>query len=448
MSSLLTRPLNAQLEVTDRCNFQCRHCYHLDFDCGTESQDVSDNQVMLMAEKLVETRLFGITVTGGEPLVRKNLVKQLVRYFREHDIEASINTNLLLLDKATLKELMANNLNSMLISCPSVDSDLYGFMTGGGNLANFLDRLKMVVDCGQRFSVNMVVNQNNFCSIRKTAMCLHNFGVKTFGATPMGLNLQNPDSTQLLSREQVMALVEELMWIKENIGMNVDIFEAMPKCVFPVWVKDKSPHFMKRKCQAGKTIVSVANNGDVRPCSHNPDIYGNILRDSLENIWAKMSEWRDNQMTPNRCITCKLEAKCHGGCRITAKAYTGECKGEDPWMDTPILSIDDSIITSLDVVLEPEMTLVVSKMFRWRKEDGDDYLITSTKNSRNAIIVNRQLFEFVCQLQDKSPIKLKDIVEGAGCNFDDVEFQRVIKLLVNKEFIILRQERKEVNIYV
>lgn len=443
--SSLTRPLSVQLEITDKCNFRCRHCYHLDFDCEVSSQDFPDSQVMLMAEKLVEAGIFGVTVTGGEPFVRKELVKRLVKYFAEHNTDVSLNTNLLLLDQATLEDLMANNLGSMLVSCASADSELYGFMTGGGNLVRFEDRLRMAIDHGQGLSINMVVNQNNFGSIRQTATRMHELGVKTFGATPMGLNLQNPDLTHLLRREQVIALVEELMWIKENLGMNVDIFEAMPKCVFPTWVMEKNPHFVRRSCQAGRTIVSVANNGDVRPCSHNPDVYGNILRDSLEVIWAKMEEWRDYRMTPNRCITCKLEAKCHGGCRITAKAHTDDCKGEDPWMDVPVSSIKRLLTIKSDVILEPKMTLVISERFRWRKENKEEYLITSTKNNRNATIVNQQLFEFVCQLRDKSPITLEDIVVTAGCDFDNAGFQRIIKLLVNREFVTLQTGRKEVN---
>ena len=133
----LTRPLNMQLEITDKCNFRCRHCYHLDFDCDIHSQDIPDDQVILMAEKMVEARIFGITVTGGEPLVRKELVKWLVEYFKKCDVDVSLNTNLLLLDQATLDHLMTNRLNHMLISCPSTDPELYNFMTGGGNLTRF-----------------------------------------------------------------------------------------------------------------------------------------------------------------------------------------------------------------------------------------------------------------------------------------------------------------------
>lgn len=440
----LVRPLNAQLEVTDKCNFKCRHCYHLDFDSSVNSQDISDEKIMLIAEKLVESRIFGITLTGGEPLIRKGLVKRLVKYFNDHDTDTSLNTNLLLLDQETLHDLMSNQLNHILISCPSSDPELYRYMTGGGNLVRFIENLKMVIDSNQAFAVNMVVNQNNFHSIKETAIFLQKQGVKLFGATPMGLNISNPDLATLLRREQVASLSEELLWLKENLGLSVDIFEAMPKCVFPDAVREKEPYFMKRRCQAGKTIVSIGNKGDVRPCSHNPDVYGNILQDSLEKIWTKMADWRDNQQTPVRCMNCKLEEKCHGGCRITAKAFTGANKGEDPWMVSPLFLSDQSKIAESDIILDPSMQLVVSKMFRWRNEGKENWLITSVKNSRNATIVTRPLFEFIKSLRDKSPIILEDIVNVSGCSFDDVEFQRVIKLLLRREFVFLKSQRKEV----
>ena len=49
----LTRPLNAQLEITDKCNFRCQHCYHLNFDGNRKSRDVSDNEIMAMAKTAI-----------------------------------------------------------------------------------------------------------------------------------------------------------------------------------------------------------------------------------------------------------------------------------------------------------------------------------------------------------------------------------------------------------
>lgn len=402
-----------------------------------------DAQVMLMAEKIVEAGVFSMVITGGEPLVRKHLTKHLIKYFKDCNMHVSLNTNLLLLDQEALEYMMGCYLDGMLISCPSLNAETYRFMTGGGNLTRFLQNTKLVIANKQHFAINMVVNRHNFHDIRETAKGCADLGVERFGATPMGLNLQNPDLDNLLTRDQVVSLIEELMWIQENLGMKVDIFEAMAKCVFPAWVKAKNPFFMKRKCQAGKTIVSVSNNGDVRPCSHNPRAHGNILRESLEAIWEKMGEWRDHQMVPERCRSCKQITNCYGGCRITAKAYTNDCKGEDPWMDNPISNSEKSTNNSRDISLEPSMVVSFSKIFRWRKEKDDCYLMSSTPGNQNPTMINEHMFSFVEQLRGITPISLGELSRTTGCDFGNIDFQRVIKLLITRNFLTLSETNQQ-----
>ncbi|MEK7665079.1 MAG: radical SAM protein [Patescibacteria group bacterium] len=441
--SQLTRPLTAQLEITDKCNLRCRHCYHLDFNCKRDSKDLPDEQVMLIAAKLAENHIFSLVITGGEPLVRKGLTRKLVIYFKEKNIDVSLNTNLQLLDQKTLDDLIVNHLDGMLISCPSVDPKIYSHMTSGGDFFRFSNNLKMVLERKQHCSINMVVNRHNLGYIRETAKYMFDLGVEIFGATPMGMNPQSPDMDNLLTLSEVRALIEELVWIKENIGLKVDIFEAIPKCAFPSWIRGKDLSFLNRKCQAGKTIVSIANNGDVRPCSHNPDIYGNILNEELTAIWQRMDEWRSFQNIPDRCTTCKIFSNCHGGCRITAKACTGDCRGEDPWMELPNVSGEWPIKAKSDISLVPEMTVTFAKVFRWRHENEDTYLISSTRNNRNLTAVNGQLFNFVKHLRKISPLVLEDLAKSVRCDFADSEFQRVVNLLTTREFISLgRPERR------
>lgn len=178
--SSLTRPLTAQLEVTDRCNLRCRHCYHLEFDSKCKSRDLPDAQVMLMAEKIAEAGVFSMVITGGEPLVRKNLTKCLIKYFKDCNMHVSLNTNLLLLDQETLEYVMSCHLDGMLISCPSLNVDTYRFMTGGGNLTRFLQNTELVIANKQHFAINMVVNRHNFHDIRETAKGCADLGVERF----------------------------------------------------------------------------------------------------------------------------------------------------------------------------------------------------------------------------------------------------------------------------
>ena len=104
----------------------------------------------------------------------------------------------------------------------------------------------------------------------------------------MALNAECPLASQLLPISDVHRIFADLLWVEKNLGMAIDIFEALPKCLYPQEVVRANPPFVSRSCQAGRTIASIACNGDVRPCSHDPKTYGNLLREDLATAWA---EW-------------------------------------------------------------------------------------------------------------------------------------------------------------
>jgi radical SAM protein with 4Fe4S-binding SPASM domain len=400
---------------------------------------MSDDRIMMIAEKIISIGVFSVIITGGEPLIRKNLIRQLIRYLKRSNIDVSLNTNLLLLDSTSLRDFIDNGLDGILVSCPSSNPVLYNFMTGGGIYSNFYSQLRMLIDSGQHFSVNMVVNQNNLDYIRQTAISMQNLGVKIFSATPMALNLQTPDKDNLLSLEQVRKLIDDLVWIQKNLDLTVDIFEAIPKCAFPIEIRKSKFSFLNRKCQAGKTIVTIANNGDVRPCSHNPKVYGNLFVETIENIWMSMSDWRDKTYLPDRCSNCKLVKDCYGGCRITAKTYTGHCQGEDPWMDFPITEQEIKISNKKIYDLNPSTTIVFSKRLRWRQEKQDRYLISSTRSNRNITMVNESLFNFVCFLKETSPVTIHDLCQKTGHDFksENDELKNILIQLIQRDFVSL-----------
>ena len=97
-----------------------------------------------------------------------------------------------------------------------------------------------------------------------------------------------------------------------------------------------------------------------------------------------------------------------------------------------------------EVILYPEMIVAFAKIFRWRHESGDNYLISSTRNSRNLTAINRQLFNFVMHLNQVTPLSLKDLATSVLRDFTDSDFQRVVKLLITREFIFPKTSRKEV----
>ncbi|MBC7251971.1 MAG: SPASM domain-containing protein, partial [Anaerolineae bacterium] len=72
----------------------------------------------------------------------------------------------------------------------------------------------------------------------------------------------------------------------------------------------------------------------VRPCNHAPLICGNLLEQSIEEIWhgEAMNRWRG--MVAEQCWHCLELSRCHGGCRAMAMIQGVE---KDPLMREPIL---------------------------------------------------------------------------------------------------------------
>jgi len=325
-----------------------------------------------------------------------------------------------------------------LISCPSCDSSVYKQITRNGDYFKFEDNLKKVISSGVHYSLNMVVTKLNFHLIRDTAYHLKTLGVEIFGATPMGLNVDNPAFDLFLDQVEVKQLVKDLMWVKDVLHMKVDIFEALPKCVFPSDIHQSNLSFLKRKCQAGRTGVVIASNGDVRPCAHNPEVYGNLMKEPLGIAWNKMSDWRTDEFIPSRCKKCKVLDSCLGGCRTTAKVFSGGWQYEDPWMQSP-LPVDSFNFNKesrkLSLNLNPSSFIIPSKI-RWRRE-GNNYLIC-TKTMRNMTLVNKELFRFVFSLQQIDEIQLGNLAKKYGIKINNPDFQRIINLLLKKNFIVAK----------
>src|ERR1700761_2287953 len=107
---LLGRPLkDLRLSVIDQCNFRCTYCmpkdvFTKDYPFLTSSEILSFDQMTLLAESFVRLGVEKIRITGGEPLLRKNLeflIERLARLKTRdgEDVEISLTPNGALLAK-------------------------------------------------------------------------------------------------------------------------------------------------------------------------------------------------------------------------------------------------------------------------------------------------------------------------------------------------------------
>lgn len=128
------RPLlDLRISVTDRCNMRCRYCMPREhFDEHHEFLPKEDilrfEEIVRVVQALLPHGLRKVRLTGGEPLLRRNL-SELVRQLRacSEDLDIAITTNGLLLRKH-LKTLVDAGLSRATISLDALDVSTYQSM--------------------------------------------------------------------------------------------------------------------------------------------------------------------------------------------------------------------------------------------------------------------------------------------------------------------------------
>lgn len=428
----LSLPLSAQIEVTDSCNHRCIHCYNLDSDVSNRPmKDINDDIVMACAKKLIENGIFSVVISGGEPLIKKELTKRLISLFIDNNIQVHLNTNLTLCDDDFIDYLKKTGVG-VLTSCPSVIPESFKHLTGVDNYGLFVNKIKKLINAHIKFSVNMVITKDNLNEIRASAKAISDLGCRSFAATPMGLNMTYPRMDLLLSIQDVQKVIDDLIWIENNLDMHVDVMEALPKCVFPEKILSEKHAFLNRKCQAGRTVISVSCNGDVRPCAHNPVSYGNILKEELTDIWAKMNDWRSSKFVPEDCKSCSWLNRCNGGCRTSSKTINGEWNSRDMWAGSPLKTLPPLVTEPIE--LKSDTVLEFNTDFVYRKEYDDAYVVYNIPDDMY-FMVNQAYYDFIHSLKDMVPMSYSELQKQFNVEPDNRAFHDTILFLAKERML-------------
>jgi radical SAM protein with 4Fe4S-binding SPASM domain len=292
---------------------------------------------------------FGATffgITGGEPLLRKDLF-EIVAYAKKVGLNVSIITDGHLLDDAAVANIVKNEMRVSI----SVDGseNVNDRIRGKGAYKSAVSLARKLsgtglLDClvytfANLDSVATNVNEADFVHVNDLAVEYGARWVVYHGLVPYSSDKNclkaDPSPAQY---EWALNKLFDLSLIYKNkpfVNVYVPFYARVAKQRglenFEEWYEN----FFLGKCWFGR-FMSIAENGDAIPCSYN-DVFrfGNVKEKTLQEIWdgLQSSEFfkkaRDKANIKGKCGVCEYKDVC-GGCRTAALYYTGDLLESDP----------------------------------------------------------------------------------------------------------------------
>ena len=156
-SPTVSAPLNVTIQVTNRCNLQCKHCHRVDKWCI----DLDKEKFMSLIDELSDMKVFNINLSGWEPLLYNDLF-DIIEYIISKWMKVTMSTNLILWNEDVAKKLYDLWIRQIHISLDSADEKYHDELRGSdGAYSTTVKNLALIKECGIEFTlVTTLVNQS------------------------------------------------------------------------------------------------------------------------------------------------------------------------------------------------------------------------------------------------------------------------------------------------
>ena len=165
---LLTDQFNRQINylrvsVTDRCDLRCSYCMKEKMTFLPKKEILTLEEIERLCDNFISLGVNKIRLTGGEPLVRKNIIKLIsqLNLKKKHSSlkEITLTTNGSLLE-IFAKDLKSNGINRINVSLDTINESKYKQLTKFGNLSKVIAGIKSAKKNGIEIKLNVVAMKN------------------------------------------------------------------------------------------------------------------------------------------------------------------------------------------------------------------------------------------------------------------------------------------------
>jgi len=310
------RPYSINIEITYACNQNCVFCAA---DAGTPlKNELTQKEIDTLLDEITELHINPVTITGGEPLLKYDIVLHMVRRIASAGLKPIMLTNAVLITEEMAENLYAAGLHTIQTSVDGMTPEVHNKIRGTSTALDDVKRgISIFKEAGFEVHLSTVLNRQNFSQLEKILAIQNLFGSdKTYISFvhPLG---RGKDKKFHLTPQQV----RNYFVLSHMTDAGEILNEFIPR----------------ERCSIGTSPV-VTPTGDVYPCmltKFEPLKLGNIRKTTLKEIWQHSPLLKElctcSVYMLEPCKTCEYRLYCGGGCRGAAFAYHGTIYKNDPY---------------------------------------------------------------------------------------------------------------------
>ncbi len=299
--------MGVHLQVADRCNHACQHCYQVQGEKG----ELSFEALCAVIDGVAEAGVFTLNVSGGEATLRPDLL-DILRHARGKGFAVRLFTNGFLIDDEYADALALVGLLEVHVSLYSAEAHEHDAVT---RVPGSLVRTVAAVTALRARGLRVI--------LKTPATTLSLQGTRSVAALAARLGCEHYPSTDLTMREDGAAdpwavRVAPKDLVREGLlrpwSPSADAAEA------------RADKLAKYPCGVGRSGLVVLPDGRLQACTDTPNVLGDLSRQSFTEAlaaaperaffegltWSKVHGCRDCDLLP-ACQRCHATALHEGG---------------------------------------------------------------------------------------------------------------------------------------
>ncbi|CAD7767980.1 Coenzyme PQQ synthesis protein E [Candidatus Methanoperedenaceae archaeon GB50] len=328
------RVSDLRYQVTGACNLRCPHCFSESAKRRSDELNLDEAKRMVLDFK--ENGLKLLTLTGGEPLLRKRFTLELVEFLSEEGVYSRVFTNGTLMTREYARLLREAGLREAQVSIDGIGRTHDEWRGMPGSFERAVNAIKYLKDVGIRTAIRVTVMPFNYLQMPELLALAEDLSVDLLRVRPFISAGRGKDNQQyMLTKEMHDHAFGYLAEARHEAEVTMEL--PPPSYAF-LYDRRVDPLQLKRRlrfhgCSCGRELCAVTPDGWIKPCGYFSVRIGNVRADSIRDVWrsdAFLCSLRRLERLDERCMKCEYLGICGGGCRAAAYENFGDLEAADP----------------------------------------------------------------------------------------------------------------------